>query len=181
MKIRNYAQIEKEMLAAVHGLKKFHHYTYGRHVHVITDHKPLVPIVGKLLSKAPKRLQSMLLRAQAYTYTLNYRPGAQIPVANALSRAPTSKLPPDPESENVNSLAFSPLNPQRLSEIKQATASDDTLTQLMDTIIRGWPSEKNKVPLCIIPYFDYRDELTVQDGIVLWRERVVIPTSMERN
>ena len=40
-----YAQIEKEMLAVAHGLSKFHHYTYGRDVHVLTDHKPLVSIV----------------------------------------------------------------------------------------------------------------------------------------
>ena len=50
----------------------------------------------------------------------------------------------------------------------------------MYTIIKGWPNEKSKVPLCITPYFDYRDELTVQDGIVLRGERVVIPTSMRK-
>ena len=37
---RNYAHIEKEILAALHGLEKSHHYTCGRHVHVVTDHKP---------------------------------------------------------------------------------------------------------------------------------------------
>ena len=37
---RNYAQIEKEMLAVCFGLEKFHHYTYGRRVTLITDHKP---------------------------------------------------------------------------------------------------------------------------------------------
>ena len=29
---RNYAQLEKEMLAIVHGLNKFHHFTFGRSV-----------------------------------------------------------------------------------------------------------------------------------------------------
>ena len=38
-----YAQIEKEMLAVTYGLEKFHHYTYGRDVKVITDHQPLRP------------------------------------------------------------------------------------------------------------------------------------------
>lgn len=177
---KNYALIDKEMLAAVHGLEKFHHYTYGRQVHVITDHKPLVSIVGKPLSKAPKRLQSVLLWAQAYNYVISYRPGVQIPVADALSRAPTTTQPPDTEFENVNSLSLSPFKPRRLSEIKQATAAGYTLMQLMDTIIKGWPSEKSKVPLCITPYFDYRDELTVHDGIVLRAERAVIPTSMRK-
>ena len=44
---RRYAQIEKEMLAIVYGLQKFHHYTYGRSLNVITDHSPLVSIVNK--------------------------------------------------------------------------------------------------------------------------------------
>ena len=141
---KNYALIDKEMLAAVHGLEKFHHYTYGRQVHVIADHKPLVSIVGKPLSKAPKRLQSVLLWAQAYNYVISYRPGVQIPVADALSRAPTTTQPPDTEFENVNSLSLSPFKPRRLSEIKQATAAGYTLMQLMDTIIKGWPNKKSR-------------------------------------
>ena len=47
---RRYAQIEKEMLAVTYGLEKFHHYTYGRDVKVITDHQPQVSIVKKTLS-----------------------------------------------------------------------------------------------------------------------------------
>ena len=34
------SNIEREMLAVVHGFEKFHHYTYGGHVTVMTDHKP---------------------------------------------------------------------------------------------------------------------------------------------
>ena len=48
------------MLAVASGLEKFH-YTFGHKVHVATDHKPLVAIASKSLSKAPKKLQSMLL------------------------------------------------------------------------------------------------------------------------
>lgn len=63
---RRYAQIEKEMLAVSYGLTKFHHYTYGRDVMVITDHKPLVSIKKKPLAKAPRRLQNLLLKCQEY-------------------------------------------------------------------------------------------------------------------
>ena len=85
-----YAQIEKEMLAVCFGLEKFHHYTYGRRVTVITDHKPLESIVLKPLSKAPKRLQSLLLRTQKYDYSVMFKSGKSIPVADALSRSPLS-------------------------------------------------------------------------------------------
>ena len=47
---KNYEQIEKEMLAEVYGLEKYHHYVYGREVIVYTDHKPLVNIKQKSLA-----------------------------------------------------------------------------------------------------------------------------------
>ena len=56
-----YAQIEKELLAVVYGLEKFHTYTYGRSVAVQSDYKPLEMIFKKSLHKAPKRLQHMLM------------------------------------------------------------------------------------------------------------------------
>ena len=59
---RNYAQIEKELLAIVFGMEKFNHFTYGRKVTVESDHKPLQTIHKKPLAAAPKRLQGMLLR-----------------------------------------------------------------------------------------------------------------------
>lgn len=52
-----YAPIEKELLAVVYGMERFHYYTYGRKVVVNSDHKPLESIVRKPLHMAPKKLQ----------------------------------------------------------------------------------------------------------------------------
>ena len=58
-----YAQIEKELLAIVFSVEKFNDYTFaGRKTIVHTDHKPLESIVKKLLHRAPKRLQGMMIR-----------------------------------------------------------------------------------------------------------------------
>ena len=37
-----YAQIDKEALAKVYGIKRFHQYLYGRNFIIHTDHKPLM-------------------------------------------------------------------------------------------------------------------------------------------
>ena len=39
MEIRH-SNIEREALAILHGLEKFHHYCFARKVRIITDHKP---------------------------------------------------------------------------------------------------------------------------------------------
>ena len=38
---KNYATVEKELLAIVWGIKEFRPYIFGKHFIVITDHKPL--------------------------------------------------------------------------------------------------------------------------------------------
>ena len=174
---RKYAQIEKEMLAITFGLTKFHHYTYGRDVSIITDHKPLVSIVNKPLYKAPQRLQRLLLNSQLYSYNLVYKTGTSIPVADQLSRSPLN-TGTERNDEVVNNLSFSPIPTERLDEIRTETSKDATLQNLKDVIINGWPQHKNKLPDCLQPYFNYRDELTIQDGIIVRSDKVVIPVSM---
>ena len=175
---KRYAQIEKEMLAVTFGLEKFHHYTYGRDVEVVTDHKPLVAIHAKPLSRAPKRLQNLLLRAQKYNYKLSFKPGKDIPLADALSRAPTAG--PTKEEVEVNNVTLHPMKDERLNQIRNAMVTDTTLLALGEVIMKGWPDCKNDLPESLRAYFSYRDELTAQDGLILRGERVVIPASMRQ-
>lgn len=67
-----YAQIEKEMLAIVIALERFNQYTFGRHVHIESDHKPLEAIMLKPLAQAPRCLQLMMMRLQKYDFTVHY-------------------------------------------------------------------------------------------------------------
>jgi hypothetical protein len=166
------------MLAVCFGLTRFHHYTYGKEVHVITDHKPLESIVMKPLAKAPKRLQNLLLRTQYYNYTLQYRAGKSIPVADTLSRAP---LRGEPQQDRVHHVFHTPLKKDRLEQVKLATLADENLTVLKSVILKGWPASKQDVPTAVTAYFDYRDEMTVQDGIVLRGERIVIPETLRKD
>jgi hypothetical protein len=174
---RRYAQIEKEMMALVYGLEKNHQFTYGRHVKAYTDHKPLVAILSKPLSRAPRRLQSFILRTQRYDFTLEFRPGNSIPVADALSRAPLEG-PVDESAHSVSNVSLCPINNSRLAEIRNATDGDETLKALRAVITGGWPENKADLHPSVAIYYNYRDELSIQDGIVLRGERVVIPRSM---
>ena len=52
-----YTNIERELLGMFRELEKFHYFTYGRPVTVLTDHKPLISISNKSLVNALPRLQ----------------------------------------------------------------------------------------------------------------------------
>ena len=65
---KNYAQIEKECLAIVSCMDKWHQYLYGkRYIMVHTDHQPLETIFKKPVSNAPRRLQRMMLKLQKFS------------------------------------------------------------------------------------------------------------------
>ena len=71
----------------------------------------------------------------------------------------------------------------RLSEgthqqIKQCTLADPTLQTLMNTVTTGRPVSKEDVPPCIREYWNYKEELTVQDGVLYKGMKVIIPISM---
>ena len=54
-----------------------------------------------------------------------------------------------------------------MSLIQQASTQDDHLQYLKNYIIAGWLSTKNKLDNSLKPYWSYRDELVVIDGVML--------------
>ena len=89
---RNYSHIEKEGLAVIYAVKKFHQYIYGQKFEILTDHKPLLGLLGEykpISVTAASRLQRWALLLSAYDYSLKYRKGSENGNADALSRLPT--------------------------------------------------------------------------------------------
>ena len=69
---------------------------------------------------------------------------------------------------------------QRLQQLTHASSHDPVLQVLRETICRGWPESKSDVPDSIHAYYDFRDELTVQDLLVFKGAGLVIPAAMQR-
>ena len=64
----------------IFGVKKFHKYLYGRSFTLVTDHRPLVTILGPSKAVPPlaaARMQRWALILQAYSYDVEYRPGSE--------------------------------------------------------------------------------------------------------
>ena len=77
-------QTLRECFSVCFGLEKFHTYIYGRYVIIENDHKPLEMIQHKPIHVAPPRLQWMLLCIQKYDYTIRYKQGKDMVLADHL-------------------------------------------------------------------------------------------------
>ena len=174
-----YANIEHELLGVVAGIEKFHTFCYGRSTIFLSDHKPLTSIVRKDLVNAPPRLQRLLLHLQKYDGTIWYKPGKSMIFADHLSRnvhPAASKIPTIPNL-NLEVSAFE-LNASlsKLELIKQESEHDRQMLMLKELIIQGWPKDIKQCPLPLRSYWNYRDQLSIVDGIVVKGSRIIIPT-----
>ena len=174
-----YANIEREMLAVVYGCERFHTYLFGRNFTVHSDHKPLESIHLKHLTAAPPRLQRMLLRLQPYDLMIKYQPGKTMEIAVALSR-----LSPEETGEvkgmDVQILEICPqFSNDMIKRIKEATAADPELSALKEQTYIGWPSDIKGVPALIKPYWAFRDEISIDNGLMMKRHRIIIPKALQ--
>ena len=88
---KNYAQLQKEALALIFGVKKYHQYLYGRAFTLVMDHKPLLSILGPrsgVPSLAAARLQRWAIILSAYRYDIKFKSTGEHYTADALSRLP---------------------------------------------------------------------------------------------
>ena len=107
--------------------------------------------------------------------------GPEMYLSDTLSRAylpTTDRSPAEKEAERIHGIDFLPISEPQLVEIQHETATDPVMQSLTQIIVKGWPDTKDDLPLELRPYFDVRDELTAQDGVVFKGLRCLIPSSL---
>ena len=81
---RNYSTTERECLAVVWAMEYFDYYLSGATFTVYTDHNPLTYL--RSIPQPHGRLARWILRLEQYQFNIKYKPGKDIPHADALSR-----------------------------------------------------------------------------------------------
>ena len=67
-----------------------------------------------------------------------------------------------------------------ISQIQQASVQDDHLQCLKDIIITVWLSTKDELYSDLRPYWCYRDDLAVIDGVVMKGRHIIIPVVLRQ-
>ena len=181
---QGYAQMDREGLAIIFGLRRFHMYLYGRPIVILTDNKAIEHILSPTApvpTLAAQRLQRWAIMLSAFNYQLKYITSEENVLADALSRLPRS-MPDDSESDEdavfhveIKRLESLPIT---WKEIAAATKRDSVLSTVLRYVQQGWPEEPNE-DLRLQPYANKRLELTAEEGCLLWGLRVIIPPDLQ--
>ena len=182
---QKWSQIEKECLASVYACEKFSRYLVGlEQFELLTDHKPLVPLMNtRDIDKAPVRCQRLLIRLMRFNFTVRHVPGKELVIADALSRNPAPRRADEAElSEQVTShvdavVSNLPITTARMDALRAATVHDPDLQQVIGYILSGWP---NQVAGHLKAYKQVQGELSLVDGLVIYQQRVVVPASQRK-
>ena len=196
---KKYSQIEKEGLAIIYGVKRFHQYLLGRYFIVYSDHKPLQYLFSEsrpIPAMASARIQRWALILSACNYRILYRSAREQSNADGLSRLPVEEAPKEFFLPGEMVLTLGALSdedrPVTVTSIRAWTAKDLILARVKALVLGGWPGDTNlygwpgDTNLCGWPrdtnlcgelrtYQQRAMKLSVQDGCVLWGSRVVIP------
>ena len=159
------------------GVRHFHHYLLGRRFTIYSDHKPLQYLFSEdkaIPTMASSRIQRWALTLSAYDYDIVFKPGSQHANADVLSRLP---LPDHPTSvplpqETVLLMEVLQASPVTAKQIKTWTSHDPVLSKVRDKVLQGWVDTSDP---SMQPYQRRKCELSIEDGCILWGNRIIVP------
>ncbi|XP_055605612.1 uncharacterized protein K02A2.6-like [Uranotaenia lowii] len=185
----NYSQIEKEGLALIFAVTRFHRMLFGRHFILETDRKPLLVIFGSkkgIPVYTANRLQRWALTLLLYDFTIKYISTDSFGYADILSRLINTHIRPEEEyviasiemEKSIDNVIHQTLEviPLTFKTIQAATEADPLLKQVQNFVHQGWPNKKTELK---DPhqqqFFLRRDGLSIVSGCLTYGERLVIP------
>ncbi|XP_024892655.1 uncharacterized protein K02A2.6-like, partial [Temnothorax curvispinosus] len=180
---RSYSQIDKEALAIIFGVRKFHQYLQSTEFTLITDHRPLTQIFSPtkgLPIYTAMRMQHYALILQGFCYKIKYRKSKLHSNADCLSRLPIPRNTDEIECEAVDEFQEATFDtlPITAAQVAAATREDKELSNLLKFLITGSnsnaDSKSNKY--YTVPY----EEFSLLHGVIFRGHRVVIPIGLQK-
>ena len=174
---KKYSQIEKEALACVHGVKRFHSYLFGHSFILQTDHEPLRTLFNHSKTLPPQtsaRIQRWALTLASYEYNIACWKTEHHANADTMSPLPLPDTPPMTAVPPklvlmVDGLQEAPITAAQIAHI---TKRDVLLAKVARCVLAGWPETPENE---LRPLWTRRLELFVHDGCVVCGGRVVVP------
>ena len=179
-----YSQFDREMLAVVFGVVKYHRWIYGAEFDVLSDNKALCSLLNNKSAKMTARVERMYLKLQGYCFRMIHIDGRSNPVDYTSRKTqadkPTANTDNGKQIEQYINFIIDQTVPKFMTraEIASATTACPTLSNVSRCVQSGKWHELRDVSK-YKPYYNLRHELstsTDKDGtIVLRGRRIVLP------
>ena len=182
------------MLAIAWATLKCHLFLAGlQHFQVITDHNPLIPILNhhRLDEIENPRLQRLKIKLMAYNFMTEWVKGTKNDAPDALSRNPVTDPSPEDSLAELDTLSQPALSiteirtltqtkplPYCLDDLRKNAQEDTEYQQLQHLILQGFPPHHNQLPDTCKQYWNTKDSLTIDDGLIVYGCRLLIPTKL---
>ena len=177
---KHYSNIERELLAVMIVVEHLHHYVFGCHFMVHTDHAPLVNPFNKCLNDTSPRVQRLLLRLSQYEMNVEYVTSKHVPGADCLSRLVNSNSVQEDDTLNLQ-IADLGVKPVWIDwqNMRKFIMNDPTLVRLAKVIQLGWPESGKELECDIKLYLPHRYELHIVYGIIFFQNRIMVPIGLK--
>lgn len=129
-----------------------------------------------------------MLKLQRHQFSVRYKRGKELGVADTLSRPPVADYPSAANAKQEYEvfqveitqmdIAQSRVTSETIQRFKQETAKDPVLAALCDVVATGWPAESKEAPEHLRQYWSFRDGISVYDGVVHRSHQVMFPSSL---
>ena len=115
----------------------------------------------KRIDDAPLRSQRLLVRVMRFNPIVEYVPGKQLVIADAISRkllvGRESRIDDIELSDDITALVDAvqqnwPVKEDRLTEIRVESSTNPIMKSITDFIANGWPSHESAVPHSVRDY-----------------------------
>ena len=202
-----YAPVEGEASAIAWALSKCRMFVMGcPNLLVVTDHAPLLGIFGdRDLSKITNpRLFKLKEKTMMFRFTIQHCPGKWQRGADALSRNVAAatmaifevcSVSPNISDEKISSeieSCYASASAEAIADygddsgvislniVRAVGLEDPTYSCLVDQISKGFPKTKHLTNPLIREYWEVRNRLSVDNGLVLMDRRIVIPMGLRK-
>lgn len=125
----------------------------------------------------------MLLRSQKYALKVSYKPGKELYIADALSRAYLKEQQEEllEEELEVNWITPQlPISEEKLNTFRKATAEDMEMQMLRNMTMNGWPLEKKQVPKEMEKCRTFKEEISYASGLLFKTAKLILLNQMRQ-